>query len=343
MQMMSSLQRSLNCPHCYLSLDQRRYPTILTLADMEKIALNVRRYYEQKTPKGATIIFYRYGGEPAQMGLSYFTAAIELLNLVFRPSEFQAKHVVISSLLNIDEKSFDGGMRGTNYKKRWDGTVRDAVSSGLLVSSISVVNQIMIADAAGSTLDYLSDLGLRETRWLPFMLNEQNKSGAYSRFSPRMDDYSAFMIELGEKYLHRRKKNLPVPEIGQLRFILGQHDCQNLANIAGQTLFLLPNGDFVLPDYKDGYREFMQHFGNGLRDDFGAVLISKERLAYLRKQALRNWNADCLECDLGGQCIMEFWKDNLFGDDCFGAKRYAQWLNNPPEWLLPALPSTLLH
>jgi radical SAM protein with 4Fe4S-binding SPASM domain len=117
-----------------------------------------------------------------------------------------------------------------------------------------------------------------------------------------------------------------VPEIGQLNFILSQKEKPQFANFAGQTLFLLPNGDFVLPDYKNGYQEYMRVFGNILKEDFNQVLKSSERKSYMRKQVLRNNNESCNGCEHSDKCVMEFWKDNKDNDDCFGGKKYVEWL-----------------
>ena len=55
-------------------------------------------------------------------------------------------------------------------------------------------------------------------------------------------------------------------------------------------------------------------------------LQSKERKSYLRKQVLRDNNPECMDCEHANKCVMEFWKKNREGDDCFGGKRYVDWL-----------------
>src|SRR5690606_39272517 len=80
------------------------------------------------------------------------------------------------------------------------------------------------------------------------------------------------------------------------------------------------------PDYRNGWKEFMQSFGNILEQDFESVLRSPARRKYLRRQATRNGNAECLSCEHQDKCVMEFWKDNRPGDDCFGGKNYVNWL-----------------
>lgn len=44
-----------------------------------------------------------------------------------------------------------------------------------------------------------------------------------------------------------------------------------------------------------------------------------------------NNNKDCNGCEHSDKCVMEFWKDNREGDDCFGGKRYVEWLLNNPD------------
>lgn len=342
--LMPSLRCSLNCPHCYLSLEQRRNSPIMSLDDLERVARNVDAYYQgsRLATQGATLSFYWYGGEPTDMGRPYFDAAAAMLEKVFDPGRgYQTRHTVLTSLVAMDESwfdffhqhgqhsfqsSYDGGMRGGGYVRKWEKKVRAARAAGLNLSTITVVNRAVLRDGAATTLDYLAELGVVETSWLPFMWNEANNGDPYDTFAPSMAEYSAFMIALTERYLERRRLGLFTPEIGQMRFILAQGERQALANIAGQTLFLLPNGDFVLPDYKNGHQEYMRTFGNGLHQPFADVLASPERRSYLRKQGLRNHNAECLDCPHGGRCVMEFWKTNRAQDDCFGARGYVEWL-----------------
>lgn len=97
-----------------------------------------------------------------------------------------------------------------------------------------------------------------------------------------------------------------------------------MSNMCGQTLFLLPNGDFVLPNYKDGYKEYMHKFGNILEADtsFHDILVSAERRRYMLRQVTRNRNPECQRCDYKNACLLEFAKPNKADDECFGAKRF---------------------
>lgn len=340
--LMPSLRCSLNCPHCYLSLEQRRNSEIMTIENLKIACEKVDEYYTKNKILKKTIICYWYGGEPTEMGQEYFINAAETINGIFSESKgYYVKHTVLTSLLLVDkswypifdkygkgevQSSFDGLMRGKNYLKRWENKVKEVVEYGLKLSTISVVNNELIKNEPEKTLDYLSDLGVVETSWLPFMWNDQNNGEKYNKFAPYMKDYDEFMIRLSKHYFERKRKGLSTPEIGQLRFVISQSEKSNYANIAGQTLFLLPNGDFVLPDYKEGYKEFMQPFGNILTQSFEEVIKSPERRKYIRKQIMRNNNTDCNECEHADKCIMEFWKENRKNDDCFGAKKYVTWL-----------------
>lgn len=341
--MMPSLRCSLNCPHCYLSKEQRRSSEILSIESLGLACEKVADYYRRRVLKEKTIVCYWYGGEPTEMGQEYFENAVATIGKAFPEGDgYTVRHTVLSSLIKIDpswhdlfhkycdgeiQTSFDWKMRGEGYVRHWKKSVRSARSSGLRVSTISVVNREILELGPENVLNYLTDLGIAETSWLPFMWNEQNDGGAYTRFAPTMRAYSEFMVQLTRHWMNLKAIGANPPEIGQLRFILEQQAKGGLANIAGQTLFLLPNGDFVLPDYRNGCQEFMQPFGNILNQSFDEVLSSPERRAYLRKQVLRNGNIDCGGCSHGGHCLMEFWKENREGDDCFGAKGYIEWLH----------------
>ncbi len=342
--MMPSLKCSLNCPHCYLTKEQRRSNDILSLLQLD-IALNkIKAYYNKKEIKEKIILVYWYGGEPTEMGIDYFKDSIERINQTLHKEEgYIIKHTILTSLIGVDKSwfdffktycdghfqtSFDGLMRGKGYLKKWQEKVIEAKSEGLSIGAISVINYELLKLGAKETLTYLSSLGIEECSFLPFMLNEQNKDKSYGKYARGMQAWSQFMIEATEYYFHQKLNHQFIPEIGQLSFIVSQNSKKGLSNIAGQTLFLLPNGDFVLPDYKNGYEEYMRVFGNILKESFEDILSGKERMSFLKKQILRNHNIDCNQCDYAHQCVMEFWKENIPGDDCFGGKSYIEWLLN---------------
>jgi sulfatase maturation enzyme AslB (radical SAM superfamily) len=341
--LMPSLFCKLRCPHCYLSLDERKDKTMLSPELIEETCLKIDAYWNEKGIRDRTVVCYWYGGEPTSMGIDTFKDMADRINRVFDPARgYQVKHIVLTSLVSVRDDwfdvfrtygggefqtSYDGDMRGKSYMRKWESRVRASVEQGLKVSTITVVNQEILAQGAANTLDYLADLKIKETSWLPFMWNEQNASGAYEQYAPTMDRWSQFMQELTEHWMNRRLKGLETPTIGQMRFIMAQAERSGLANIAAQTLFLMPNGDFVLPDYDNGWKEFMRPFGNILTQSFNEVLTSPARRAYLRRQVLRNRNQECLGCEYQDRCVMEFWKENRNGDDCFGGKKYVTWLD----------------
>jgi sulfatase maturation enzyme AslB (radical SAM superfamily) len=358
--MMPSLRCSLNCPHCYLSLDQRRNSDIMTLEQFRLAATKVNDYFMATRPdKKKVIIFYWYGGEPTEMGMPWFMGAFRIIDEIFTPERgYEIRHDILTSLITVDQSwydvfksygrgqfqtSFDGLMRGKGYMKKWDKRVREAIGEGLRVSTISVVNHELFKDGPEAILDYLTELGIQEASFLPFMLNEQNIGDKYEKFAPPMAQYSEFLIALNVHWLKLKAQGLNPPMIGQTCFVLSRRQLPPEANIAGQTLFLLPNGDFVLPDYKNGWLEFMQTFGNILSQSFEEVLTSPARRAYLRRQYTRNMNEDCLQCELKDCCIMEFWKENRPDDDCFGAKRFVEWvLRNEAELNRHIDPGTII-
>jgi len=340
--LMPSLFCPLRCPHCYLSVAERENRAILSPEILAAACKKIDAYWNSRGIKRRTVICYWYGGEPTSMGVENFRRMADSINNVFRADQgYRVKHVVLTSLVSVKDEwysifeqycrgevqtSFDGTMRGASYVRKWERRVRDAISAGLSVSTISVVNREILSQGAVKTLDYLSDLGIVQTSWLPFMWNEQNSTGSFDRYAPSMDEWSDFMMQVTEHWLVRRASGQHVPQIGQMRFILAQAKRGQLANVAAQTLFLMPNGDFVLPDYRDGWLEFMRPFGNIVDQNFGDILASPGRRAYLRRQVLRNHNPECLSCDHYDKCVMEFWKDNRPGDECFGGKRYVEWL-----------------
>jgi radical SAM protein with 4Fe4S-binding SPASM domain len=341
--LMPSLRCKLNCPHCYLSVDERRNSPIMSLEDLKVVCQKVFDYYEKRALAKKTIVCYWYGGEPTDMGMDYFLAAFEIINKTFaKDNGYQVKHTVLSSMVAVDnswfdvfhkycesqvQTSFDGLMRGKGYLKKWEQKVKAAKESGLKISTISVVNRALIEQTPEKVLDYLASLNIEETSWLPFMWNLENDGDPYRKFAPSMNEWSDFMIRLTQHAWKRKEQGLFTPEIGQEWFILSQAQRDEMANLPAQTLFLMPNGDFVLPDYQQGFQEYMRVFGNVLTSSFEEVLQSKERKSYLRKQVMRDHNKECEGCEYANQCVMEFWKKNREGDDCFGGKRYVQWLN----------------
>lgn len=340
--LMPSLFCHLRCPHCYLSLAERQDRSILSPEMVEMACRKIDDYWNRRRIGKRTVVCYWYGGEPTSMGVPVFKDMAGRINSVFSKSKgYETRHIVLTSLVSVRREwfdvfrdycggsfqtSYDGEMRGGAYVRKWERKLREAVLEGLTVATISVVNRKILDQGAAETLDYLSDLGVSEASFLPFMWNDQNDGGSYGKYAPSMDEWSAFMQEVTLRWMERRRQGLHAPEIGQMRYVLSQARRGGLSNIAAQTMFLMPNGDFVLPDYREGWKEFMRPFGNIVEQDFGEVLSSPARRAYLRRQATLNHNAECLSCEHSDKCVMEFWKDNRPGDDCFGGRKYVEWL-----------------
>lgn len=346
--MMPSLRCKLNCPHCYLSLEERRNSPIMSLEQLEEAAQKVDDYYSQRPDiPSKYIVFYWYGGEPTDMGLDYMIGAFQMIEKIFTKEKgYGVQHIVLTSLIKIDDvwfdvfkewcggvfqTSFDGNMRGKGIVRLWEKRVEQAIDLGLEVSTMSVVNNELIKNSPKEILDYLCKYKIKEASFLPFMLNEQNQERSYEKFAPRMDVYSKFMIELMEYWYELKAKGVHVPEIGQANYVISREKTNAKGNVAGQTLFLMPEGDFVLPDYRDGYLEYMNYFGNILEEDFRDILRSPSRRTYLRRQHMGNNNSECNSCERKHQCIMEFWKENRDGDECFGAKRFVDWISSKEQ------------
>lgn len=342
--MMPSLLCHLNCPHCYLSKAERSDPTRLSDRDLDTMMGKVASYYKSRRLPAVSIHAYQYGGEPTSMGVDAFGSMLDVLDARFPRAEgYHLRHTILSALVGVDldtwiplvqercggylQSSYDGRMRGGRHVREWDSAMRKAKERGLSLGTISVVNSRLLEDGPEATLLYLAGLGVEEASFLPFMENLQNMGKAYTALAPTMSAWSDFMIALCEAWIIRRGRGEHVPEIGQMRFVLAQAKRQEaMANTAAQTLFVLPNGDYALPDYRHGWREYMRRFGNGIQEDFPAILGGKERRSYLRRQVLRNANPECRGCPDGNRCVMEFWKPNRPEDECFGGRRFVQWV-----------------
>lgn len=342
--MMPSLYCTLNCPHCYLSKAERRDTTRLSDQDLANILSGIRAYYKARNLPRVSIHAYQYGGEPTSMGIEAFTSMLDTIDAAFPTQDgYDLRHTILTALIGVDldawaplvhqrcasylQSSYDGRMRGGGYLTDWLGQMAKARELGITMGTVSVVNSRILSDGPEATLDTLERLGVAEASFLPFMENLQNTGKIYDTLAPSMHAWSRFMIALTERWIARVQQGGRPPEIGQLRFILSQAASEKgLANTAAQTLFLLPNGDWALPDYRQGWTEYMNRFGNGIQQDFASVLRSPKRKAYLRKQALRNGNPECMGCPHGGHCVMEFWKPNRSDDDCFGGRTYVEWV-----------------
>lgn len=103
------------------------------------------------------------------------------------------------------------------------------------------------------------------------------------------------MIKATLKGRSLHKNGATPPTIGQEVFYFEQsHRNSSISNSASQTLSLMPDGSVCLPDYKNGYEEFMHPFGNIISSSFEEILSGSGRIKYLTKQLTRNSNMECL-------------------------------------------------
>lgn len=336
-----SLYCPMNCPHCYLSLEQRRNKQMLSLEGIRLACEKVREYYESRSLDKVEIYCYWYGGEPTSMPQEYFLKAVEIINEVFAP--YSVRHDVLSALVTTDDSwfpiihevtggllqtSYDGAMRGNPYLKKWEKKVKLASEEyGLQVSTTTVVNQELLLLGAENYLKYLSDLGVTSTGFLPLLPTDHNREkDRFSKYSVSMSQYSNFLIEITDLYLEKKRSGSLVPEVGQIHRILQARHYSFLYNMAGLVLYLMPNGDFTLPDYDETGKESLVPFGNILKQPFEEILRSPERKKWLRKQALKAGNTECKQCNRANACLMEYWKKNRKNDECYGAKRFVDYV-----------------
>lgn len=140
-----------------------------------------------------------------------------------------------------------------------------------------------------------------------------------------MTAFNDFMIEMLNHRYRGKAQRLKMPSIGEAHFAVDHAAGGDLSNMAGQTLFLLPDGEFVLPNYRDGWKEYMHSIGNILEPEttFREILCSRERFLYMRRQSSRNNNLVCRLLLEKKACLLEFAKPNKPNDECFVAKRFV--------------------
>ncbi len=338
--MMPSLYCKLDCPHCYLTKEQRKSKACLTLEQIKITVEKIKDYYHDKDISNVAIDIYWYGGEPTTMGVKLFSDMCDIINSAFE--KYKVRHTLLSALIGVDlnvwipvinkycngmvQTSYDSLMRGVRYDEKWQKQVQYLVAQGLKVSTLSVFNELILKDGANNTWNKLSNLGISQTGWLPFQKNTRNNAtGMFIEHSTSMNEFSDFMIEFNQ--LNQFKKQGNQMLINNELFINSMDtNGTNMSNTGAQTVFLMPNGDMVMPDYDKDNVEYMRPFGNILTQSFGQVLTSQSRRDWIRRQINRNNNPECLKCDSWDCCLMEFWKNNSKDDDCYGAKRYVDWV-----------------
>lgn len=344
---MPSLYCPYNCSHCYLSIEQRRSKFIMPDENLRLMLNKVRDYYLRTGLDEVTVVVYYYGGEPTSMGLDYFNRTLNIFDECL-PEEmgFSVRHVMLSSVLGLNvaawvpllknrfnsyiQTSYDGLMRGKNYLRKWEDKVKEIISSGIRVATISVVNEELASIGGSETYRYLKKLGVSECGWLPFMLNEQNQGEKYARFASSMTTFNDFMISLSDE--HFADDTAQRLAVGEIEFVKSIVNSGSYSNASLQTLFILPDGTVCLPDYKDGWQEYFKEFGNLVEaKSFEEVLHSPARLSHVMRQVKKNGNEECQSCKYGNRCLIEFAKPNNPKDECFGGKRFVEHiLKNAP-------------
>lgn len=328
--MMPSLACKLSCPHCYLTQEQRRSTAILSLNSVERLARDLAALW--RSVEDPQLDVYWYGGEPLQnLSPELFVEMAECLGGVGG----RVRHTVLSSLVGVDlapwapvlrqyadsviQTSWDGPLRGERHVQHQERNIQHAHSLGLSVDTLSVVNKGMIAQGPKAALEWLIAQRIRHAGWLPMQRNHRNRAtGEYDRHAPSMNAFSDFMIEITDL-----ARNTPgAPLIGEAHFIVSMRG-HVFANRGLQTLFLLPDGDLAMPDYRADGTEFLQRFGN-VADGLFPVLTGTDYASWRCKQMQCNGNPECVECDLNDCCLMEFWKPNSPHDDCMGASKYVR-------------------
>ena len=347
--MMPSFLCQHDCPHCYLTTAMRRDPARLSPEAIARILGGVRDYYRSRGLGHVTIHVHHYGGEPTTMGVAAMLETLDAVDDALPEREgFIVRHSIQSALTGVDlapwipvfrdrcgnyvQTSYDGLMRGRRYDREWRDQVACLREAGIDVSTISTINRRLIEDGPDATLRTLEELDICEAGFLVLLYNAHNEGPAYDRLAPRMQDWSDFMIALTRAWIDRRAAGGRPPELGPVHSILWKGGDLRAAHPnpmnLPSALFLLPNGDWALSDYRSDGREYLRPFANGLTTTFHDMLQSPARRAFLRKQVLRNGNPECQACDLADTCMMEIWKSNVPGDECFGAKRYVQWVHD---------------
>jgi sulfatase maturation enzyme AslB (radical SAM superfamily) len=353
--MFPSLKCELNCPHCYLSKEQRSGKTFLQPKDFKEMVVKVRDYYLLKNLSSSTIVFYWYGGEPTALPLEYYKSLFMIQKQVF-PGTFKIKNQFLTNLFTLDAKwleffseecdnyfqtSYDFLMRGEKYLARWMKNVRKTTMLGYNVSAINVFNNTMIGKEQ-EIYAQLKESGIIEVGFLPFMKNYANlanEAKEYKQWYANMSDFSAFLINFTKLHIEDLKSNPNTFRIGNIAHITKNIIKDNFYNnIAGQTLFFLEDGYFALPDYENNYLnksdiefqdvEYLNKFETIKNHSFEEVLNSEKRISYITRQCEVNNNQKCMGCQYKNLCSMEFWKsDNLDNsDECPGNLLFIKFL-----------------
>jgi sulfatase maturation enzyme AslB (radical SAM superfamily) len=98
--MMPSLYCKLDCPHCYLTKEQRHSKDCLSLEQIKITVEKIKHYYQSKKIHNASIDIYWYGGEPTSMGVDMFSDMCDIINSAFK--NHKVKHTLLSALVGVN-------------------------------------------------------------------------------------------------------------------------------------------------------------------------------------------------------------------------------------------------
>lgn len=355
--MFPSLKCELNCPHCYLTKEQRSGETYLRKELFTEMVQKVKDYYKDKDVKNPTIVFYWYGGEPTALPLDYYKELISIAKEILSNS-YEIKNHFLTNLFTLDtnwldflsdecenyfQTSYDFEMRGKGYLNRWLKNVKKTAKMGYEIGAINVFNSTMIGKEK-EIYTQLKEIKVSEIAFLPFMKNYANLANdakEYKQWYANMRELSNFLINFLKLHIEDLKENKQTFRIGNVAHILkGMQSKTFYNNIAGQTLFFLESGDFALPDYVNNYMgrseiefqdvEYLNKFEKIQGHTFKEVLTSKKREDYLNRQITLNKNEKCISCEYKNLCSMEFWKsDNLDNSsECPGNYSFIDYIVN---------------
>lgn len=353
--MFPTLKCEINCPHCYLTKEQRSGENSLSPEVFTDMLIKVKQYYLDKNITSPKIIFYWYGGEPTVLPLDYYKELIAIQKEIL-PKSFSIKNQFLINLQKFQPKwlqffknetdnyfqsSYDYLMRGENYLNNWIKNINKSVKMGFNVGAISVFNSTMI-NKEEIIYKQISKLNLVEIGFLPFMKNYTNladEAKEYKKWYGNMFEFSKFLINFTKLHIEDLKQNKKTFRIGNIAHILKKQEFKHTySNIAGQTMFFYENGDFGLPDYFDNYLdrkeieyqdvEFVNIFKNISKNSFEDVLNSENRENFIEKQINVNNDRRCLSCEYKKLCTMEIWKSSNIDNsgECPGSYNFIEYI-----------------
>lgn len=353
--MFPSLKCELNCPHCYLSKEQRASEEFLGEDLFKEMIIKVKDFYIKKGVVEPTIVFYWYGGEPTSFPLEKYKKLIKLQKEIF-PSKWKIKNQFLTNLFDIKkdwlkffkdecnsyfQTSYDYHMRSKSYHKKHIKNVKLVSKMGYRIALINVFNNTML-NKEEIIYNEVKEMNAGEIGFLPFMKNYANLANdgdQYKKWYANMSEFSNFLINFTKLHIQDIKNGTHKFTIGNIAHIFKNLQSKNeFDNIAGQTMFFLEDGQFCLPDYINNYQnktdiefqdvEYLNMFETIKGNTFEQVLKSENRRKYLNRQITLNEDEKCKNCEYSKICSMEFWKSSNLDNsgECPGNKRFIDFL-----------------